>query len=93
MRPERLYGTGPDNLWTLSATQHAVIELKTGVQLTSTGIAKKDADQLGGSVRWNANINPGVANMPVMLHPTDVLDSKAILVEACGSSPRRPSPS
>jgi hypothetical protein len=80
MRPERLYGTGPDNLWTLSATQHAVIELKTGVDLDCEGIAKKDADQLGGSVRWNEGANPGVANVPVMLHPVDVLDEKAVLV-------------
>lgn len=80
MRPERLYGTGPDNLWALSATQHAVIELKTGVELDCLGIAKKDADQLGGSVRWNENTNSGVTNVPVMLHPVDVLDDKAILV-------------
>jgi hypothetical protein len=80
MRPERLYGTGPDNLWTLSTTQHAVIELKTGVELDCEGIAKKDADQLGGSVRWNEGANPGAVNVPVMLHPVDVLDEKAILV-------------
>lgn len=80
MRPERLCGTGPDNLWTLSATQHAVIEMKTGVLLDCNGIAKKDADQLGGSVRWNEGKNPGAANVPLMLHPIDVLDDKAILV-------------
>ena len=51
MRPERLGArTGPDNLWVLSATQHAVIEMKTGVELDCNGIAKKDADQLCGSV-------------------------------------------
>ncbi|WP_394622297.1 DEAD/DEAH box helicase (plasmid) [Lentzea sp. JNUCC 0626] len=80
MRPERLYGTGPDNLWTLSATQHAVIELKTGVERDCEGIAKKDADQLGGSVRWNEGTNPGVINVPVMLHPVEVLDGKAVFV-------------
>ena len=48
-RPEKLYDTGPDNLWALSATRQAVIELKTGC-VTDT-IAKKDADQLGGSIR------------------------------------------
>ncbi|ABW16053.1 helicase c2 [Parafrankia sp. EAN1pec] len=80
MRPERLYGTGPDNLWALSATRHAVIELKTGVKADCPGIAKKDADQLGGSVRWNESKNPGPANVPVMLHPVDVLDPKAVAV-------------
>jgi hypothetical protein len=80
MRPERLCGTGPDNLWALSPTRHAVIELKTGVELDSAGIAKKDADQLRGSLQWNVGKNPGAANVPVMLHPTDVLDEKAIAV-------------
>lgn len=76
-RPEQLYGTGPDNLWTLSSTQHAVIELKTGVDLDCEGIAKKDVDQLGGSVRWNERTHPQVSNVPVTVHPVDVLDSKA----------------
>ncbi|MEU9272698.1 hypothetical protein AB0E04_46030 [Streptomyces sp. NPDC048251] len=48
-RPEKLYGTGPDNLWALSAARQAVVELKTGC--TTDTIAKKDMDQLGGSVR------------------------------------------
>ncbi|MEW2028932.1 hypothetical protein AB0901_00190 [Streptomyces roseifaciens] len=59
-RPEKQYGTGSDNLWALSATRQAVIELKTGC-VTDT-IAKKDMDQLGGSVRWlsgnNAEVEP-----------------------------------
>lgn len=80
MRPERHYGTGPDNLWTLTTTQHAVIELKTGVDLNCESIAKKDADQLGGSIRWNAGKHPEVTNVPIMLHPADVLDGKAVPV-------------
>ncbi|MER6958230.1 hypothetical protein [Streptomyces sp. NPDC000618] len=48
-RPEKLYGTGPDNLWKLSAARQAVIELNTGC--ASDTIAEKDADRLGGSIR------------------------------------------
>lgn len=80
MRPERLHGTGPDNLWTLTSTRHAVIELKTGVELDCEGIAKKDADQLRGSVQWNEDKNSDAASVPVMFHPVDVLDDKAIAV-------------
>ena len=80
MRPEKLYGTGPDNLWTLTPAKNAVLELKTGVDLDCGGIAKKDADQLRGSVQWNTDKNPDTAGVPVMLHPTDVLDEKAIAV-------------
>ncbi|MEU9795196.1 hypothetical protein AB0E27_32255 [Streptomyces sparsogenes] len=43
-RPEKLYGTGPDNLWALSAGRQAVVELKTGC--TTNTIARKDMDQL-----------------------------------------------
>jgi hypothetical protein len=79
-RPERLYGTGPDNLWALNATRNAVIELKTGVELTCTGIAKKDADQLRGGLQWNSDKNTGTAAIPIMVHPVDVYDSRAIPV-------------
>ncbi|CAL9327693.1 hypothetical protein SUDANB106_00007 [Streptomyces sp. enrichment culture] len=67
-RPEKLYGTGPDNLWALSAARQAVTELKTGC--TTDTIAKKDMDQLGGSVRWLNDHNPQVEAVPVMLHPS-----------------------
>ncbi|WP_230687067.1 DEAD/DEAH box helicase [Catellatospora vulcania] len=67
-RPEKEYGTGPDNLWALSTTQHAVIELKTGC--ITTTISKHDLDQLGGSVRWDAQHHPDVAQVPILLHPS-----------------------
>lgn len=66
-RPEKLYGTGPDSLWALSGQTHAVTELKTGCKLSP--IAKKDLDQLGGSVRWDQQQHPGVRSVPVMVHP------------------------
>lgn len=50
------------------------------MDLDCAGIAKKDADQLGGAVRWNKGANPGVDNVPVMLHPINRLDSRAIPV-------------
>ncbi|MFF7146255.1 competence protein CoiA family protein [Streptomyces nodosus] len=77
-RPEKLYGTGPDNLWALSAAQQAVTELKTGC--TTGTIAKKDMDQLGGSVRWFNDHNPEVKALPVMMHPSRVSDAKATAV-------------
>lgn len=74
-RPEKQFGTGPDNLWALSATRQAVTELKTGCA-TDT-IAKKDMDQLGGSIRWFNDHNAEVEALPVMLHPSRVCDAKA----------------
>ncbi|MER6401491.1 DEAD/DEAH box helicase family protein [Kitasatospora sp. NPDC001603] len=77
-RPEKLYGTGPDNLWALSTTRQAVVELKTGC--TTDTIAKKDMDQLGGSVRWLNAHNAEVEALPIMLHPSQVRDTRAIAV-------------
>ncbi|SDP61554.1 Replicative superfamily II helicase [Streptomyces sp. cf386] len=77
-RPEKQYGTGPDNLWALSAARQAVVELKTGC--TTDTIAKKDMDQLGGSVRWLNDHNPEVEAVAVMLHPSQVSDARATAV-------------
>ncbi|WP_199546370.1 DEAD/DEAH box helicase [Streptomyces sp. N35] len=74
-RPEKQYGTGPDNLWALATGRQAVIELKTGC-VTDT-IAKKDMDQLGGSVRWLNQHNPEVKALPVMVHPSHVAHAQA----------------
>lgn len=74
-RPEKLYGTGPDNLWALSADRHAVTELKTGC--TTDTIVKKDLDQLGGSVRWDQEQHPGATPLPIMVHPSRTLDKRA----------------
>ncbi|WP_233282374.1 DEAD/DEAH box helicase [Prescottella equi] len=78
-RPEKLYGTGPDNHWVLSDTRHAVIELKTGA--TTDTIAKKDLDQLGGSVRWDQTVTSGVDSLPVMVHPSNTPQDRGILVD------------
>ncbi|MFF4924243.1 DEAD/DEAH box helicase [Kitasatospora sp. NPDC001261] len=78
-RPEKLYGTGPDNLWALSDERHAVIELKTGC--TTGSIAKSDLDQLGGSVRWDATNYSGVKSLAVMVHPSAVLHGLGTAVE------------
>uniref|UniRef100_UPI001CB6FBCA hypothetical protein n=1 Tax=Nonomuraea sp. SYSU D8015 TaxID=2593644 RepID=UPI001CB6FBCA len=78
-RPEKMYTTGPDNLWVLSHQRHAVIELKTGRQ--QPAINKHDLDQLGGSVRWDLGIHPHVKPLPVIVHPSRKLDHKAIAVD------------
>ncbi|MGW0828670.1 hypothetical protein [Streptomyces sp. NPDC002845] len=90
-RPEKLYGTGPDNLWALSVARQAVIELKTGCD-TDT-IAKKDADQFGGSIRWLNKNNPEVKALPVMVHPSRVCDAKACPILVVNSNCRALAPS
>lgn len=76
--PEQVLGKGPDNLWALSGDRHGVFELKTGA--TTDVIAKKDVDQLGGSLRWNEEREPQVTSLPVMLHPSRVVSHQAAAV-------------
>lgn len=76
-RPERRYGTGPDNLWALTGDRHAVIELKTGSRAPQIG--KHDADQLGGSVRWHEENYDDVAAVPVLVHPQRTCSDQATL--------------
>jgi hypothetical protein len=73
-RPEKQSGRGPDSLWALTAERHAVTELKTGC--TTIVIAKKDLDQLGGSVRWDQEQHPGIQSLPVMVHPSREYDER-----------------
>ncbi|MEU4494209.1 DEAD/DEAH box helicase [Streptomyces sp. NPDC023998] len=70
--PEKRWGKGPDNLWALTASKHAVIELKTGC--TTATIAKSDLDQLGGSVRTQTEQDRDVRALPVMLHQSRICD-------------------
>ncbi len=71
-RPERDYGRGSDVLWALSNEKFAVIEAKSG----SVGeyIAKKDINQLAGSVNWcRAEYGGGISIVPLIMHPSNIV--------------------
>lgn len=80
-RPEKEYGDGgPDNLWGLTPTRNAIIELKTGITRDDTRIVKSEAEQLLHSLEWDRNSNPHVQNqIPVMVHPDTTLHPAAVL--------------
>lgn len=69
---------GPDNLWALSATRYAVVELKTDVTRLNPVIVKSEAEQLVHSMTWFSERYPEVETpTPVLVHPADRLDSQA----------------
>ncbi len=69
-RPDKLYGTGPDVIWTFNDDRHAVIELKTGVERQDKRIVKSELDQLSGHVSWYANhYGAQAVALPVLVHP------------------------
>lgn len=72
---------GPDNLWGMTPTLNAVIELKTEVNRADPRIMKvKEAGQLLTSLEWDSCRNPHVTKrIPVMLHPSAELHPEASL--------------
>ncbi|WP_084327666.1 DEAD/DEAH box helicase [Salinarimonas rosea] len=79
-RPEKEYKEGPDNLWALPNGTFLVIECKNGVTAES-GVAKKDAGQLGQSIAWFKNRYPASVAVPVMIHPDRTLGQGASGIE------------
>lgn len=80
-RPEKEdHDGGPDNLWGLSPTTNAVIELKTEVTRDNPKIIKSEASQLLASIQWDIDRNKHVtARIPVLVHPSNELDRCANL--------------
>jgi hypothetical protein len=75
-RPEAELGKGPDDLWALGGLRFFVIECKNGA--TANTIAKKDADQLTGSMNWfRAAYDQSCHATPIMVHPSVVFDAAA----------------
>lgn len=69
-RPEVEVGSGPDNLWGLTPSTNAIIELKTGGTRSDAEIVKKEADQLSGALHWDQEHNPhATRRIPVLVHP------------------------
>lgn len=75
-RPETEQGKGPDNLWALGDRKFFVIECKSGAK-TDT-IAKRDIDQLAGSMNWFRNhYDQSFEATPILIHPRSVFDRQA----------------
>ncbi|MFD6057850.1 DEAD/DEAH box helicase [Rhodococcus wratislaviensis] len=71
---------GPDNLWGLTPSVNAVIELKTENTRDDTRIVKHEAEQLLHSIVWDSQRNSHVTTrIPVLIHPSAELHSLAVL--------------
>lgn len=70
-------GIGSDNLWFIGDNKYLVIECKSGIDISNT-ISKDACNQLGGSERWfKQRYGSGYQYIPVMVHPSNILDTKA----------------
>jgi hypothetical protein len=81
VRPEKEDNDGgPDNLWGLSPTTNAVLELTTEITRADQTISKTEASQLLSSIQWYTKRNTHVTNrIPVLLHPSREPDRRASL--------------
>ena len=78
-RPDKeTKGEGPDNLWAAVNDMFYVIECKS--EATTEAISKRDCNQLGGSIRWFEQEYGGHNAIPVMVHPSKIIDKQATAV-------------
>nr|MDO8112907.1 DEAD/DEAH box helicase family protein [Candidatus Sigynarchaeota archaeon] len=75
-RPEKEYGSGPDNLWKISSDVFWIIECKSGVG-SDRGISKDECGQMSNSIAWFKEKYPQNRGIPVFIHPSSELDEKA----------------
>ena len=79
-RPEKITGSGPDNLWHIKGKEYWVIECKNMV-IADRGISKGEAGQMNTSIAWFKKYYEGSLGNPIFIHKADVLESDAFGTE------------
>jgi len=79
-RPEKLTGSGPDNLWRIESKNCWIIECKSGVHEDRSEISKTETGQMSTSIQWFKENYEGDMGLPVFVHPAKVL-AKGAFVE------------
>ena len=80
-RPEKVLGSGPDNLWQLGAKKYWIIECKNMVSAERKGISKSETGQLSNDIGWFKETYGDCEGIPVIIHPAEVLKSDAYLAQ------------
>ncbi|MBI3480604.1 MAG: DEAD/DEAH box helicase family protein [Nitrosomonadales bacterium] len=80
-RPDKVWKEGPDNLWALDATHYLLWECKNEVELTRTEINKGESEQMNRSYAWFVKHYLGAEVTSIWIHPTNVLQSAAGLLQ------------
>jgi tetratricopeptide (TPR) repeat protein len=81
-KPEKEYGRGSDNLWSVGNNKYFIIECKNGV--TNETINKHDVNQLNGSITWFKHEYDHTSGYtPIMIHLGDSCEFQATPEETC----------
>lgn len=78
-RPEKITGSGPDNLWHIEGKNCWIIECKSGVHEYRSEISKTEAGQMSNSIGWFKENYEGDVGLPVFVHPAKVLAKDAFV--------------
>lgn len=78
-RPEKLTGSGPDNLWRIESKNCWIIECKSGVHEDRSEISKTETGQMSTSIQWFKENYEGDMGLPVFVHPATVLAKDAFV--------------
>ena len=81
-RPEKEYGRGSDNLWSLGNNKYFVIECKNGV--SNPIVNKHDVNQLNGSIAWfKREYDHSSICTPIMIHLDTICEFGATPEKDC----------
>jgi replicative superfamily II helicase len=78
-RPEKLTGSGPDNLWRIEGKNCWIIECKSGVHEDRSEIFKTETGQMSTSIQWFKENYEGDMGLPVFVHPAKLLAKDAFV--------------
>ena len=76
-RPEKVSGSGPDNLWNIGGKQFWLISCKNMV--TRNFISKTEVGQLSTDIAWFSKEYSDCVAKPLLIHPSATLNSDAFL--------------
>lgn len=79
-RPEKVTGTGPDNLWNLRGKEYWIIECKNMVT-ADRGISKSEVGQLSTSIAWFKQNYEGSLCFPIFIHKVAVFEKDAFITD------------
>ena len=79
-RPEKVTGTGPDNLWHIRGKEYWIIECKNMVT-ANRGISKSEAGQLSTSIAWFKQNYEDSSCRPIFIHKAMVLEKDAFITD------------
>jgi len=80
-RPEKISGSGPDNLWQLDGKKYWIIECKNMVSAERDGISKSETGQLANDIGWFKEQYGDCEASPIIIHRAIMLKSDAYLAQ------------